>query len=119
MWNKIDRVDAAERARLENLAARHRDRAGPVLVSAVTGEGADTLIAAIEAQLAIARLTLEVAIDMADGAGMSWLHRHAEVLARSTDPDGRMHVTIRVDPTQAGRVRAKFGEANIAGMPAG
>jgi hypothetical protein len=28
-----------------------------------------------------------------------------------------MHVTIRVDPTQAGRVRAKFGEANIAGMP--
>jgi GTP-binding protein HflX len=50
---------------------------------------------------------------------MSWLHRHAEVLARSADPDGRLHVTIRVDPDQAGRVRAKFGEANIAGMPAG
>jgi GTPase len=116
VWNKIDLVDAAERARLENLASRHREGTGPVLVSAVTGEGSDTLIAAVEAQLAIARLTLEVAIDVADGAGMSWLHRHAEVLARSADPDGRMHVTIRVDPTQAGRVRAKFGEANIAGM---
>jgi GTP-binding protein HflX len=77
------------------------------------------LIVAIEAQLAAARLTLEVAIDVADGAGMSWLHRHAEVLSRSSDPDGRLHVTIRVDPDQAGRVRAKFGEGNIAGMPAG
>ena len=89
------------------------------LVSAITGEGTDTLIAAVEARLAVARLTLEVAVEAADGAGMSWLHRHAEVLARSADPDGRLHVTIRVDPDQAGRVRAKFGEANIAGMPAG
>jgi GTPase len=119
VWNKIDRVDAAERARLENLAARHKEGLGPVLVSAITGEGTDVLISAIEAQLAVARLTLEVAIDVADGAGMSWLHRHAEVLSRSADPDGRLHVTIRVDPDQAGRVRAKFGADNIAGMPAG
>jgi GTP-binding protein HflX len=119
VWNKIDRIDAAERARLENLAARHKDGACPVLVSAITGEGTDTLVATIEARLAVARLTLEVAVEAADGAGMSWLHRHAEVLARSADPDGRLHVTIRVDPDQAGRVRAKFGEANIAGMPAG
>jgi GTPase len=119
VWNKIDRVDAGERARLENLAARHKEGLGPVLVSAITGEGTDVLMTAIEAQLAVARLTLEVAIDVADGAGMSWLHRHAEVLSRSADPDGRLHVTIRVDPDQAGRVRAKFGADNIAGMPAG
>jgi GTPase len=115
VWNKIDRVDAAERSRLQNLAVRHKEGVGPVLVSAITGEGTDALIAAIETKLAAARLTLEVAVDVADGAGMSWLHRHAEVLSRSTDPDGRLHVTIRVDPDQAGRVRAKFGEANIAG----
>jgi GTPase len=119
VWNKIDRIDAAERARLENLAARHKEGLGPVLVSAITGEGTDVLISVIEAQLAVARLTLEVAIDVADGAGMSWLHRHAEVLSRSADPDGRLHVTIRVDPDQAGRVRAKFGADNIAGIPAG
>jgi GTPase len=119
VWNKIDRIGEAERARLENLATRRGEGACPALVSAIKGEGTDTLIAAIEARLAVARLTLEVAVDVADGAGMSWLHRHAEVLSRSTDPDGRLHVTIRVDPDQAGRVRAKFGEANIAGMPAG
>jgi GTP-binding protein HflX len=112
LWNKIDRVGAPERARLENLAARQSDRR-PVLISALTGEGTDGLIAAIEAELARARLTLDVAIDYADGAGMSWLHRHAEVLSRDPGDDGRLHMTVRVDAERADRVRAKFGAANI------
>jgi GTP-binding protein HflX len=113
VWNKIDRVEAAERARLENLAARQREPHRPVLISALTGEGIDALIAAIEAALARARLTLDVAIDYADGAGMSWLHRHAEVLARDEGSDGRLHMTVRVDAERAGLVRAKFGADNI------
>jgi GTP-binding protein HflX len=52
-----------------------------------------------------------VTLDVADGAGMSWLHRHAEVLGRDTGEDGRMHMTVRVDPDRAGIVRAKFGAA--------
>src|SRR6202023_3100741 len=38
VWNKIDRVDAAERARLDNLSVRHTDGHRLVLVSALTGE---------------------------------------------------------------------------------
>jgi GTPase len=120
VWNKIDRVDAAERARLENLASRHADGHRPALVSALTGEGTDTLVGAIEAEFARSRVTLDVALDLADGAGMSWLHRHAEVLARNEGADGRMHMTVRVAPDRAGIVRAKFGAENIraaAGTP--
>jgi GTP-binding protein HflX len=84
-----------------------------VLVSALTGEGIDNLTAAIENELARTRLTLDVALDLADGAGMSWLHRHAEVLARDEGADGRMHITVRVAPDRAGLVRAKFGAENI------
>jgi len=113
VWNKIDRVDAAERARLDNLSVRHTAGRRPVLVSALTGEGTDTLLAAIEAEFARSRLTLDVALDLADGAGMSWLHRHAEVLARDQGADGRMHMTVRVAPDRAGIVRAKFGAENI------
>jgi GTP-binding protein HflX len=118
VWNKIDRVDAIERARLKNLAARKTDSdladgRRPVLVSAVTGEGTDTLIAVIEAEFARSRLTLDVALDLSDGAGMSWLHRHVEVLARDERPDGRMHMTVRVAPDRAGIVQAKFGAENI------
>lgn len=72
-------------------------------------------MAAIEAEFARARLTLDVALDLADGAGMSWLHRHAEVLARTEGDDGRMHMTVRVAPDKAGLVKARFGEENIVG----
>ncbi len=121
VWNKIDNVDPAERERLENLgrragagvAAADERAARPVLVSALTGEGIDDLAAAIENDLARTRLTLDVALDLADGAGMSWLHRHAEVLARDEGADGRMHMTVRIAPDRAGLVRAKFGAGNI------
>jgi GTPase len=112
VWNKIDNIDQAERERLENLS-RRAVGPRPVLVSALTGEGTDDLTAAIENELARSRLTLDVALDLADGAGMSWLHRHAEVLARDEGPDGRMHMTVRVAPDRAGLVRAKFGVENI------
>jgi GTP-binding protein HflX len=113
VWNKIDNVDPAERERLENLSRRAGDGPRPVLVSALTGEGIDRLTAAIQDELARTRLTLDVALDLADGAGMSWLHRHAEVLARDERADGRMHMTVRVAPDRAGLVRAKFGAENI------
>jgi GTPase len=120
VWNKIDALDAAGRAQVENLALRQPEGRRPVLVSALTGEGSDALVAAIETEFARQRLTLDVALDVADGAGMSWLHRHAEVLARDAGPDGKMHMTVRVDAERAGRVRAKFGDANVrAGAAAG
>ncbi len=116
VWNKVDNVDPAERERLENLSRRATtddQAARPVLLSALTGEGVGDLLIAIENELARSRLTLDVALDLADGAGMSWLHRHAEVLARDEGADGRMHMTVRIAPDRAGLVRAKFGEANI------
>jgi GTP-binding protein HflX len=113
IWNKIDRLDPAEREQLNNLGRRRGNGRQPVLVSALTGEGLDGLISTIEAELARSRLTLDVALDLADGAGMSWLHRHAEVLARGAGADGRMHMTVRVALDRAHLVRAKFGAENI------
>jgi GTP-binding protein HflX len=114
VWNKIDRLDAERRAGLANLAARQPDNDRPVLVSAVTGEGTDALIEAIEARLAERRQTLALTLDVADGAGLSWLHRNAEVLSRELREDGRMAVTVRADPDHAGQIRAKFPDA-VAG----
>jgi GTP-binding protein HflX len=111
VWNKIDRLDGERRAGLANLAARQPATEQPVLVSAVTGEGIDTLIAAIEARLAERRQTLSLTVDAADGASLSWLHRNAEVLTRQLRDDGRMAVTVRADPDHAGQIRAKFPDA--------
>ncbi len=108
-WNKIDRLDADGRARLVNLAERQPAERRPVPVSALSGEGLDRLIGAIERRLAASRQTLELSLDPADGAGLSWLYRHSEVLAKQMGEDGRLAVTVRADADTAARVRAKFG----------
>jgi GTP-binding protein HflX len=109
VWNKIDRLDAEGRARVQNLAERQPAERRPVVASALSGEGLDRLTAAIERRLAEKRLTLDLSLDPADGAGLSWLYRHSEVLSKDMNEAGRLAVTVRADPEQAARVRAKFG----------
>jgi GTPase len=109
VWNKIDRLDADARARLHNIAERRPADAKPVLVSAITGEGLDTLAAAIETRLSAGRVLIELDIDPADGAGVSWLHRHTEVIRKTMDENsGRIAMTVRAAPDRADSVRAKF-----------
>ena len=115
VWNKIDQVGSAERARLANLAERRPAERQPVLVSAMTGEGTDALADTIERRLAARRVVIELDLDAADGAGVSWLHRHAEVIKKTIDETtGRVTMAVRVDPEKAEGVRAKFGYAAIA-----
>jgi GTP-binding protein HflX len=109
VWNKIDRLNADGRGRLQNLAERQPADRRPVLVSALSGEGIDRLTESIEARLGESRLTLYLSLDPADGAGLSWLYRHSEVLSKNMDDDGRLAVTVRADADKAARVRAKFG----------
>jgi GTP-binding protein HflX len=111
VWNKIDRLDEEGRARLMNLCERQPDASRPVPVSAISGEGIDALIAAIEARLSESRLTLSISLDPADGAGLSWLYRHSEVLSKDLGDDGMLDVRVRAAADAAARVRAKFGQS--------
>jgi GTP-binding protein HflX len=108
VWNKIDRLDAAERTRLQNIAERRPAAERPIAVSALTGEGIDSLNAAIEQRLSAGRVLIELDLDPADGAGVSWLHRHTEVIHKAIDDKGRITMTVRADPERAATVRARF-----------
>ena len=114
VWNKIDRLDRDAGIRLRNRAERQPVERRPVLVSALSGEGIDLLATAIEARLATRRVTLDLVIDAADGAGVSWLHRHTEVMTKVLRDDGALAITVRSDPANAEKVRAKF---NPSGVP--
>jgi GTP-binding protein HflX len=107
VWNKIDRFDPEERENLRNIAARRPPERPCFLVSAETGEGVDALLAAIEDRLAATRMTLDLSIDASDGAGISWLHRNAEVLNKELN-DGRFDMTVRVDETKRDIVVNRF-----------
>jgi GTP-binding protein HflX len=112
VWNKIDRLDAEGRARLANLAERQTAERRPVLVSALSGEGVEALTGAVEARLGESRQTLHLVLDPADGAGLSWLYRHAEVLSRKMREDGQMAVDVRADAMNADMVRNKYRQAS-------
>jgi GTP-binding protein HflX len=107
VWNKIDRFDADERQNLQNIAARRPAERPCFLVSAETGEGVEALLTAIEDRLAATRTTLNLSIDASDGAGISWLHRNAEVLNKELH-DGRFDMTVRVDETKRDIVVSRF-----------
>ena len=108
IWNKVDRLGREAGERVRNLAARRGAEHRPILVSALSGEGIDCLAAEIERQLATVRETLDLELDVSDGAGLSWLHRHTEVMAKQAREDGRLLVTVRADPANAEKVRARF-----------
>lgn len=107
VWNKIDRFAPEDRDNLANIAARRPLDHRVCLVSAETGEGIPELLAAIEDHLAASRATLSLTIDASDGAGISWLHRNTEVLAKRLD-DGKFTMTVRVDPTKRDIVVDRF-----------
>ena len=108
VWNKIDRFDPDQRENIANIAARRPPEKPCFLVSAETGEGVDELLGAIETRLAASRITLDLSVDASDGAGVSWLHRNAEVLVKELH-EGQFDMVVRVDETKRDIVMAKFG----------
>jgi GTP-binding protein HflX len=103
-WNKLDKLDVDHRAEL----APHNGEGAPVAVSALTGEGFDRLVAAIEARLARGRSLIDLDLEAADGQGLHWLYEHTEVMARETTAEGRVHVTVRAPPDRVERVKRRF-----------
>ncbi len=114
VWNKIDLLPAEERARLTALAARRPADERPSVVSAVSGEGLDDLLLAIETRLARGRAILSVPLDAGDGEGQAWLYAHAEVLSRESDDQGHALFEIRIAPEQQDRVLRRFPGAEPA-----
>ena len=118
VWNKSDLLGPEERERRAALTRLgHPGAPSPWLVSAVTGEGIDALLEAIEQRLthSHARFSLTIAAD--DGAGLAWVYEMAEVLSRSSDDAGAAHLVLRVPPERQGRLERRFGAALVPMEP--
>jgi GTP-binding protein HflX len=107
VWNKLDKLDADHRAAL----ATGQGEGAPIAVSALTGEGVDALLQAIETRLARGRSLIDLDLESADGQGLHWLYEHTEVMARRNDEDGGVRVTVRVPADAVERVKRRFGAA--------
>lgn len=73
-----------------------------IAVSALTGEGLPRLMAAIDARLADLNEIFDLPVPISDGAKISWLYRHGEVLTR-TDDDSHVHLRVRLSAADKAR----------------
>jgi GTPase len=95
VWNKIDLLPPQEREALVLKAAREPD-AKPVLVSAVTGEGIETLLGIIETRIAGSPAQMRVHVPVERLARLSWIYDHAEVVERQDNDDGSVDLALVV-----------------------
>lgn len=106
VWNKIDMLESIDREEVSHAAGRLMP--SPVLVSAVTGEGVDDLLGAIEDRLGSADQIVDLTLPATAGKLAHWLHENAEILTRETAENGETRYQVRVDAARKARLEAQL-----------
>ena len=105
VWNKSDLLDELSRGIHANTAARRDD--GPVLMSAVTGEGVETLYNRIDGILSTGDEEIGVRVAPQHGAMLHWLYEKGDVLKRDDLDDGCVQIDVRLSTANAARLRER------------
>ena len=109
VWNKIDLLSPVTRA--EAMSAAQWVERKPVLVSAATGEGIDTLLDAIDARLGRADAIVELVIPAHQGRLVNWLYEESEVLEREDLESGEVKAQVRIAAEKKERLNAQARRA--------
>jgi GTP-binding protein HflX len=110
-WNKVDDVpDAETRAAIRARARASRvseDDPDAYVISALKGQGLDTLLAAIDAALARFRDLRRYAVPVESGEALAWLYRNGDVLGR-VDGESSVEISVEMDPADIDRFETRF-----------
>lgn len=101
--NKLDRLAEEDQQTLLHQARRN----GGIAISALTGDGLDTLFDAIDRRMVAGREVVEFDIDVSDGAAIAWLYGKGEVLDRQDD-ETRARLRVGLDPADLARFQDRF-----------
>ncbi len=116
VWNKIDLLSPVSRTEAD--AAARFEESGPVPISAVTGEGLDTLYSAIDSRLGTLDEILDFEIGAHDGALIAWLHENGDVIKREANDEGsRIAFTVRIASDKKGRLLARLKQSEMSPPP--
>ena len=104
VWNKWDLLDEDRAGELGEVAASNEDIVG---VSAMTGEGVDTLLEKLGEMLTAKASIREFELPVSDGRRIAWLHAHGEVLVEEDAGEGAdgpvRRFVVRLNPKEAGQ----------------
>lgn len=107
--NKVDLLPQDEKAAL--LVQRRSGGDVPsVGVSAISGEGCDSLLELIERKLSEGREIMDVSLEPQQGDLLAWVHQHGQILSRKDDEEtGSVRLRLSLSAANAGRLRQKLG----------
>lgn len=88
--NKVDNLDEEQALNIENIVARDPMK---FAVSAITGQGMDTLCAAIDAAVDVPKIEETLDITYADGRKRAWLFEQDVVTGEDQDENG-YHISV-------------------------
>jgi len=103
--NKIDLLPNGANHQTNNIAG------GPVALSALTGQGTDTLLERLDAIINRDAFVVRVSLNHAQGEAMSWLYRNGDVLERR-DSESGCELDIRLNSASYGRLQ-KMNNINV------
>jgi GTP-binding protein HflX len=101
-WNKIDLLSGEERERVLEEAKRRDD---VVPISAITGEGLDSLRERLSARLRSGEQVHDIRMSASEGSKIAWLHARGEVLDQQMDDD-EIRLSVRLSPDNWARFQS-------------
>ena len=106
VWNKIDRLEPDAHDAIVQKAGGAEN---VVALSAISGEGVDTLMGEISRRLSgvLTEATVRLPVDKL--ALLPWLYDHAIVNSRSDNEDGSITLDVRLSETEAVELERRLG----------
>lgn len=111
VWNKIDRLDEGNRARLLADGADGK-KAPPIAISAVTGEGIDALKAIIETMMSGELETFTVTLKPDQLAVVDWLYRNGDIGSRDDNEDGSVTIALKATHSARQEIESRLRRQN-------
>jgi GTP-binding protein HflX len=106
VWNKWDLLEPERQAELKAVAAARDDQI-IIPLSALGGQGCDSLLNAVSQLLTADARLYTFALPLTDGQRIAWLHAHGDVVAENLAEEGeqgpQMRLQVRLTPREFGR----------------
>ncbi|MBY5400495.1 GTPase HflX [Rhizobium leguminosarum] len=106
VWNKIDRLEPEVH---DTMVQKSASASNVVAVSAVSGEGVDTLMEEISRRLSGVMTVATIRLPVDKLTLLPWLYDHAIVDGREDNEDGSITLDLRLSETEATELERRIG----------